>query len=179
VAGGLAEARHAIEAEAVYRRLLQLAPDDYTVLNSLAYLYADVLETHLPEAERMARRALANLPGNSTPLSQAFWGDERGAILDTLAWVLFKEGKLKEADEAQRQAVHLTPNNAEIRYHMGRILEARGDLPAARHEYEFALRRNRGYLPARRALERLRSQPVPPPTPRPPATAPPGEALSG
>jgi membrane associated rhomboid family serine protease/tetratricopeptide (TPR) repeat protein len=179
VATALAEARRGKEAETVYLRLLQVDPGYFWSLNGLAYLYADVLETKLPEAERMARQALENMPGNSTPLSEAFWGPKRGAILDTLAWVLFKEGKLKEADEAQRQAVRLTGDNAEIRYHMGRILEARGDLPAARHEYEFALRQNRGYLPARRALERLRSQPVPPPTSRPPATAPPGEALSG
>src|SRR5207302_1144308 len=95
VAGGLAEVRQGREAEAIYRRLLQLDPDNYDLLNGLAYLYADVLETKLPEAERMARQALENMPGNSTPLSQAVWGTGRGAILDTLAWVLFKEGKLK------------------------------------------------------------------------------------
>lgn len=146
------------EAETVLNRLMKLFPDHPMVLNGMAYLYADLLGTRLPEAEKMALKALAQLPDQ--------WDAMRGAILDTLAWVYFKQGKLEEAFKAQQQAVQMEANNPEVRYHMGRIHEARNNLPAARHEYEIALRQNPRYAPAREALEKLKQR-----APAPPSTA--------
>jgi membrane associated rhomboid family serine protease len=140
------------EAEAVYRRLLEMDPDEPQLLNGLAYLYADVLGTHLEEAERMARKALEAVPNN-------------GEIMDTLAWIYFKEGDLKDAYATQQQAVRLDRKQADLRYHMGAIDEARGDLAAARTEYETALRLDPRQVEARRALEALRRRPAVPALP--------------
>jgi membrane associated rhomboid family serine protease/Flp pilus assembly protein TadD len=154
LAQGLAERRRGSEAEALYRRLLELRPNDPEVLNGLAYLYADVLDTHLDEAERMARKAL-----------QADPNDE--GILDTLAWVYFKQGDLKEAYSAQQQVIKLLGdpadslfgNPAVLYYHMGAIDEARDDLTAAQKEYETALRLNPSQAEAGRALAKLSRRP--------------------
>jgi membrane associated rhomboid family serine protease/Tfp pilus assembly protein PilF len=160
LADTLANAHQGAEAEAVYRRLMELDPDNSLVLNGLAYLYADVLETHLDEAEKLAQKALNRIPrggdGPSWLPGASRLKEYRGAVLDTLAWVYFKEGKLAEAYSTQQEAVRLAGDNPEIRYHMGRIQEGRGQLPAARSEYGFALREDPKYAPARLALERLR-----------------------
>ena len=164
----LANARQGNEAEAVYRRLLELDPDDSWLLNGLAYLYADVLETHLDQAEQMARKALEEPPASRGILYRFEWNLAHGAIVDTLAWVYFKEGKLKAAYATQRQAIRLAGNRADVRCHMGAIDEARGDLAAARQEYERALRLDPRQAAARRALEKLRRGPpaLPPAPPR-------------
>jgi membrane associated rhomboid family serine protease/Tfp pilus assembly protein PilF len=148
----------ASEAEAVLHRLLKLFPDHPAVLNGVAYLHADLLGTQLPEAEKLALKALALLPDHLDVL--------RGAIVDTLAWAYFKQGKLEESYQMQQQAVQMEANNPEVRYHMGQIQEARNNLPAARHEYEIALRHDPEYAPARLALEKLKQR-----TPAPAAPA--------
>lgn len=51
--------------------------------NYLGYMWAE-RGTNLPEAEQMIRRALASEPDN-------------GAYLDSLGWVLFKQGRAEEA----------------------------------------------------------------------------------
>jgi membrane associated rhomboid family serine protease len=158
VGGGLAVqlslSRRGTEAESVYRRLLELVPGDPALLNGLAYLYADVLETNLDEAEQMVHRALDLSPNE-------------GAFVDTLAWVYFKQGKLEQAYQTQRRAVKLAENNPEVRYHMGVIEAARGQLAAARHQYEEALRLDPKFAPAREALRKLRERRTPPPRPVP------------
>jgi membrane associated rhomboid family serine protease len=145
------------EAELVYRRLLELNPEDSQVLNGLAYLYADVLDSHLDEAERMARKALQAAPND--PM-----------ITDTLAWIYFKQGKLGDAYAQQRQAIQLADSHtwlrypsaamADLHYHMGAINEGRGDLAGARSEYETALRLDPNQAQARQALAKLNARPA-------------------
>jgi tetratricopeptide (TPR) repeat protein len=145
------------QAEAIYRRLLKKRPNDPELLNALAYLYADVLNTHLDEAQRLAQRALANMPND-------------GNIVDTLAWIYYRQGKLKEAYATQQRAVRLESSQPDLRYHMGVIEEAMGHIPAAREEYAMALRLNPRMAEARQALERLNGRPT-----NPPRTLPPGQ----
>jgi tetratricopeptide (TPR) repeat protein len=67
------------ELEIVYKKF----PDDAGVNNDLGYLYADQGKK-LDQAERMVRKALNEEPENY-------------AYRDSLGWVLFKKGKVKEA----------------------------------------------------------------------------------
>ncbi|HEV3122178.1 MAG TPA: tetratricopeptide repeat protein, partial [Isosphaeraceae bacterium] len=67
------------ELELVYKKF----PDDAGVNNDLGYLYADQGK-NLDQAERMVRKALNEEPDNY-------------AYRDSLGWVLFKKGKVKEA----------------------------------------------------------------------------------
>lgn len=136
-------------AERNYRRLLRDRPNDPVLLNNLAYLYADGLNRNLEEALEMARRATEAAPKNGV-----FW--------DTLAWVYYRLGKLDDAYAAQREAVLMAPqepeSQAEIRYHMGAILEARGDRAGAEKEYREALRLDPGLEKAAASLRRLRRE---------------------
>jgi tetratricopeptide (TPR) repeat protein len=168
LANGLAEAHQGPLAETIYRRLLQLYPDNFLVLNGLAYLYADVLNTHLDDAERMSLKSLEKPPETMPVVDRLEWAEMRGAMLDTLAWVYYKRGRLKEAYPTQQQAIVLTGNDPGTRYHMGAIEEAMGHIPAAREEYGMALRLEPRMAEARQALKRLESRapgPAPPPSP--------------
>jgi membrane associated rhomboid family serine protease/Flp pilus assembly protein TadD len=172
LAAHLTVARQGREAESVYRRLLELYPEQPILLNGLAYLYADVLETNLDEAEQMARRALDGVPREGSAIDALTrlllqQVSLEGMIVDTLAWICFKQGKLDEAYAAQQRAVRLLNDDPEVRYHMGAIEEARGNLAAARHEYEQAIRLKPKYAPAREALRKLRERQAPPPRPAP------------
>jgi tetratricopeptide (TPR) repeat protein len=76
--------------------------------NNLGYL---LLENggDLQEAGRLIEAAM-----NQNPKS--------GSTVDSWGWVLFKQGKFKESEEALRKAVELTPFSPEIRKHLGEVL---------------------------------------------------------
>ena len=73
------------KGEAELERLLERFPDDPGCNNDLGYLYAEQGK-NLEKAEVMIRKALLEK------------SDEK-AYLDSLGWVLFKRGKVKEALE--------------------------------------------------------------------------------
>lgn len=115
------------EALRLVEPLLEEDPDDPVVLNFVGYTYAELGE-NLSEAEQYIRKALKTMP-------------EAGYIVDSLAWVLFKQGKLKEAFQEIKRAVELSPGDAVIREHEGDILKALGRLEEACRSYEEALKR--------------------------------------
>ncbi|OYW06994.1 MAG: hypothetical protein B7Z59_12535, partial [Acidiphilium sp. 37-67-22] len=62
-----------------------------------------------------------------------------GAIIDSLGYVLLREGKLAEAMTTQIHAVHLAPDDAEVNAHLADIYAAAGHKLAAEHQWERAL----------------------------------------
>lgn len=79
---------------------------------------------------------------------------------DTLAWVLYKNGRSTEAWKAERRALRLGTKNALLDFHAGMILAARGDVFGAQHFLSGALTLNPDfhvlYAPVARAeLRRL------------------------
>jgi Flp pilus assembly protein TadD len=136
------EAERAIE---VYRQALQLFGDSSTAVlrNNLAYSLA--LEGRdLEEALRLARQAVA-----AEPRSPSF--------LDTLGWVLFRLGRVAEAEEPLEQALALSGpvDEAEIRGHLGALRQAQGRLDDARLHYGRALELDPDNEDLRRALQAL------------------------
>lgn len=87
------------------RKVLSLDKDHVQALNFLAYTYAE-LGRDLDEAERLARRALELQPND-------------GYILDTLGWVMFKQGKVSEAIRLLEAAYKIQPNESVIAEHLG------------------------------------------------------------
>ena len=92
------------EAVALLSKAIEAGPEFAAAYNTLAWLYADKLETNLAEAEKLARRA-HKLDPDATH------------IYDTLGWILHKQGHHTEALNAFKQALEHTPNNAEYLYH--------------------------------------------------------------
>ena len=79
---------------------------------------------------------------------------------DTLAWALFKAGKLPEARRYADEALRLKTQDATMLFHAGMIAQAQGDTAAARERLDAALALNPHFSPlfapqARQALAAL------------------------
>ncbi len=115
-ATALHRAGHAKQAEAEYRRLIELTPDNATALNNLAFLLVDHLDRPA-DAVEASKRALRLWPGN--PL-----------IMDTLGWSLFKTGEVDRSRQLLEACYRLRPSAA-ISLHLADVLEHVGQAPNA------------------------------------------------
>lgn len=116
-------------AEAEFRKVLKLNPDNASALNYLGYMLAD-RNVRLSEALEMIQKAVEQEPQN-------------GAFLDSLGWVYFRLGKLDEAEEYLRKALLKTPRDPAIHDHMADLYAARGNLKDAISHWELALKEYR------------------------------------
>lgn len=112
-------------AEADLHRALALEPGQPYVLNYLAYSYA-LHGEHLAAAQHMLQQALAVDPNE-------------GAIIDSLGYVLMREGKIRQALRIQIEAVHRMPEDPLVNAHLADIFAAAGDHLAARNQWARAL----------------------------------------
>lgn len=108
------------------RQLLQERPGDAVVQNALGYTLADH-DRDLGEADSLIRAALRQTPDSA-------------AVLDSMGWVLFRQGRLDEAAEYLERA-RAIGDDAEIDLHLGEVQWARGDRDAARRTWQEALER--------------------------------------
>lgn len=99
-------------AEKDLRRVLAAQPDNVDALNALGYILADKT-VQLDEAYRLVSRALALRP-------------EDPAIMDSMGWVLYRQGKLDEAILRLKRAYSLYPID-EVASHLGEVLWVSGD----------------------------------------------------
>ena len=73
----------------------------------------------LKDALKLAKKAVSLAPNN-------------GIILDTLGWILFKQGENQKALNTLKKASSLLPNNATILYHIGIVQYSSGNKSAAK-----------------------------------------------
>lgn len=104
--------------------IISLEPDNATALNALGYTLAD-RSTRLDEAQVLIEKALTIAPKDP-------------AILDSLGWVYFRLGKLKDALDLLQQAFAMFPD-AEVAAHLGEVLWAMGDKLEAKDVWRKAL----------------------------------------
>lgn len=110
----------------VMERLLEFQPHDPGVNNDLGYTWADRGE-HLDRALKMVRLAVAAEPLN-------------GAYLDSLGWVYYKMGRFDDARTHLSRAAQLrSGQDAVVQDHLGDAEYRRGDLAAARRQWQKAL----------------------------------------
>ena len=95
------------EAMALLQEIYELNPDDSIVNNDLGYYWAD-MGINLDKAEAMIRKALASEPRNV-------------AVLDSFAWVLYKQGRFAEAKNVFERCLKLgtEPYHPVILDHVG------------------------------------------------------------
>ncbi len=96
------------KAVTLFRKCLELDPEDHTAANYLGYMWADK-GTHLEEALGLIQKAVKFDPKN-------------GAYLDSLGWVLFKLGRNDEALVQMRRAAELMKDDAVILDHLAEVL---------------------------------------------------------
>ncbi|MEZ5959424.1 MAG: tetratricopeptide repeat protein [Hyphomonadaceae bacterium] len=113
------------EAEADFRRALELSPDQPDVLNYLGYSWVDRGE-HLQEGLAMIRRA-----AEIRPMS--------GAIIDSLGWAHYRLGDYAEAVDWLEAAVRLEPADPTLNDHLGDAYWRMGRRIEARFQWQRAM----------------------------------------
>jgi Flp pilus assembly protein TadD len=97
--------------EASLRKVIRLAPDSQHAYNALGYSFAE-RNIRLPEAYALIEKALQLAPDDPF-------------IMDSMGWVQFRMGRLKEAEALLRHAHELRPD-PEIAVHLGEVLWTKG-----------------------------------------------------
>ena len=113
------------KAIARYRRLIELAPDNPSFLNNLAYALA-VRKNEVQEAVPLAEKAYGL--GKGSP-----------SIADTLGWIYHLQGDDRKALPLLEEALSGSPANAEINLHAASIYAALGQTSAANQKLLKAL----------------------------------------
>jgi uncharacterized protein (TIGR03790 family) len=133
----------------VYREILSASPDDVGALNNAAYALS-VKKGAVQEALPLAERGHSLAP-------------QSGVVADTLGWIHHLLGNNGRAAELLTEAARLSPDVAEIRLHLARVLLERGELEPARAQVKEAAALDAGIMRSeeyRTVAERLsRSQP--------------------
>ena len=125
------------------RRLLEEDPDNVDALNALGYTLADRNE-RLDEAFALVSRALELRPDSP-------------AILDSMGWVLYRQGDLERAATYLRRALQLNQDD-EIAAHLGEVLWVSGERADAQAVWREALARKPDSDKIREVLERLQAE---------------------
>jgi tetratricopeptide (TPR) repeat protein len=98
-------AKHWANAEADFKRALELFPDQAHVLNYLGYSWIDQ-GINLDEGMRMIRRAVEQRPDD-------------GYIVDSLGWAYYRIHDYDEAVKHLERAIELKPQDPTINDHLG------------------------------------------------------------
>ncbi len=125
------------------RQLIAENPDNVDALNALGYTLADRNE-RLEEAFELISRALKLRPDSA-------------AILDSMGWVLYRQGELDQAVVYLRRALKLNQDD-EIAAHLGEVLWVRGERAEAQAVWREALLHRPDSDKIRTVLERLQAE---------------------
>jgi putative PEP-CTERM system TPR-repeat lipoprotein len=110
-------------AEREYLQALKYQPDNAILHNNLAWLYSQTADSR---ALAHAKRALELMPDNPN-------------VLDTYGWILAQGESPHQGLALLEKAVHKSPDDAVIRYHLAGTLALIGQSYKARRELEFIL----------------------------------------
>ena len=122
IANGIGDFHLAIE---LMERVLELDDANFDALNYIGYSWAEMGE-NLEQAEVYIREAL-------------FLRGANGHMLDSLAWVFYRQGRFAEALETQLEALELVDDNAVLWDHLGDIYMELGDTEEAVDAWSRAL----------------------------------------
>jgi tetratricopeptide (TPR) repeat protein len=127
--------------ESNLRKLIQVRPDHAHAYNALGYSLAE-RNMRLPEARKLIERALEISPDDYF-------------IIDSLGWVLYREGDLKGAAETLRRAWSGRPD-AEIGAHLGEVLWVMGERDEADRIWQESLKSSPENETLQKTIKRLK-----------------------
>jgi tetratricopeptide (TPR) repeat protein len=127
--------------ESNLRRLIQVRPDHAHAYNALGYSFAE-RNTRLPEAKKLIEKAIELAP-------------EDYFIVDSLGWVLYRQGDLKGAAEQLRRAYGGRPD-AEIAAHLGEVLWVMGQRDEADKVWQDSLKASPENETLQKTIKRLK-----------------------
>lgn len=112
-------------AETEFRKVLEMNPNNASALNYLGYMFAD-RNIRLTEAQQMIQKALDLDPGN-------------GAYLDSLGWVLYRLGRLEDAEDNLKRAIQKTSKDPTVHEHLGDVYMKQGKVKEAIAQWQKSL----------------------------------------
>ncbi len=115
-------------AEADFNTALELSPEQPVVLNYLGYSWTEQ-GRNLPRARQMIERAAEQRPND-------------GAIIDSLGWVVLRQGNTGAAVKYLERAVELDPEDPSINGHLGDAYWAAGRKLEAQFQWRRSLNLN-------------------------------------
>ncbi len=130
------------EAEAQFRKVLELNPKHAGALNYLGYMLAD-RNVRLDEAYQLVKKALDLEPDN-------------GAYLDSLGWVFYRQGKLDQAEGLLQRAVQQQPDPT-VHDHLGDVYLKQGKIREAIAQWQASLKEFKAQPPSAEDPDELAS----------------------
>jgi Flp pilus assembly protein TadD len=127
--------------ESNLRKLIQVRPDHAHAYNALGYSLAE-RNMRLPEARKLIERALELAPDDYF-------------IMDSMGWVLYREGDLKGAADHLRRAYSGRPD-AEIGAHLGEVLWVMGEREEANRIWQESLKASPENETLQKTIQRLK-----------------------
>ncbi len=115
------------KAEAAFREVLRISPDNASAMNYLGYMLAD-RNVKLEEAHDLISKALKYEPNN-------------GAYLDSLGWVYYRMNRFEEAEDCLRRAVAQEGSDPVVQDHLGDVYFQLGRLRDAISHWRKSLER--------------------------------------
>jgi tetratricopeptide (TPR) repeat protein len=113
-------------AEAEFRKVLDMDPDNDAALNYLGYMLAD-RNIRLEEARDLISKAVAHAPN-------------MGAYLDSLGWVYFRLNKLPEAEDKLREALRYMSRDPTVHDHLAEVYFKEGKIREAVAQWQSSVR---------------------------------------
>jgi tetratricopeptide (TPR) repeat protein len=113
-------------AEAEFRKVLDMNPDNDAALNYLGYMLAD-RNMRLEEARDLVTKAVAHEPNS-------------GAYLDSLGWVYFRMNKLPEAEDKLREALRYMSRDPTVHDHLAEVYFKEGKIREAIAQWQSSVR---------------------------------------
>ena len=111
--------------EAVYKKIIEIAPNNPYALNNLGYLYAEYgVNTQI--AEDLCQKAVNQSPDNP-------------GFLDSLGWAAFKNKNYKLAEDSLLKSIAIKGNIYESRYHLATLYYSLNNYEKAAEQYEKAI----------------------------------------
>lgn len=129
------------EAIAIYDAVLKQTPNNMIAINNLANL---LTERDPARGLKLAEQAYVK-------------GSTDAAVVDTFGWLQLKNGNTAKALDLLKKAYELTPNSAEIHFHLAAAMAKSGDKAQAKRELEKLLAETKGFA-ARKEAEALLRQ---------------------
>jgi len=126
--------KHYDEAEAQFRKVLAIDPNNALTLNYLGYMLAD-RGVRLNEALTMIKKAVELDPQNY-------------AYLDSLGWAYYKMGQYTPAEENLTKAVARNSTDPTVHDHLGELYEKTNRLKLAAAQWEQSLNQYARTVPA-------------------------------
>lgn len=113
-------------AEAEFRKVLEINPDNASALNYFGYMLAD-RNVRLQEAKDLIQKAVDRDPNN-------------GAYLDSLGWVYYRMNRLDEAEKNLRRSAELMSKDPTVHDHLGDVFFREGKVREAILQWQTSLK---------------------------------------